>query len=515
MSSESSTNAAPDVSFLPTKAVWRWLIILGISALALAVRAYEIDDYPLDSHPVKQYRSALVSRQYYYQLAELVPEWKREVARDNVKQMPGLGPTVLEHIASFAYLLTNGERIWIPRLLSATSWVVGGIFLYLLARQLASAEAAIISTSFYLFLPFGVMVSRNFQPDPMMIMMMIVSLYAIVRYHSNPSRKHLLIASAAAAFAIFVKPVSLFIIFAGFTALVVSRQGLRRAITNPDNILFFAISLLPNVLFYGNGLFIDGTLQKQSQASFLPALLVQPFFYQFWLKHVHATIGFSALVGALFGVLLFSRGWKRNFVLGLWIGYAVYGMVFTYHIHTHNYYQLPFIPIVALSIGPLGALILVQLRKVYTSWPWRLVIGGILLLAIILNIGLYARERQELPDFTADIQLSKEIGEIVNHSTRTIMLAPHGGRSYRYHGQFSGTTWPTRGDENAEGLYGLPKLSVEKRVQLLGGDGRADYFIVVNFEETKYQQDLTDYLTSNYPIIAENDRYLVFDLREA
>jgi 4-amino-4-deoxy-L-arabinose transferase-like glycosyltransferase len=495
------------------KPATRWLILVVIFAFALAVRAYKIGDYPLESHPVKQFRSAFTARNYYYQFTNLIPEWKKDVASANVEEMGSLGPTIMEHIAAVAYFLAGGEQLWIPRLLSAASWVIGGIFLYLLAQQLASTKAAIISTSFYLFLPFGIRISRNFQPDPLMIMMMIISLFAVVHYYNRPSRKWLLIASGATALAIYIKPVSLFVVYAGFIALALTRQSLRQAIVNLDNILFFVASLLPTGLYYGSDILFAGDLQGQAQASFLPALLVEPYYWQFWLKHIYAVVGFAALLGALLGVLLFSKGWKRNFVIGLWIGYLVYGLVFTYHIHTHDYYQMPLIPIVALSLGPLGALILDQLLKLYPSRFSRLVIGAIFALAILLHIGLYARWREELPDFTAEVLLGEEIGNTVNHSTSSVILAPYAGRPYRYYGQFSGKTWPTRADINAERLVGEPEITVEKRLQMLNSDGRADYFIIADMQEFDRQTDLKDYLHDEFIVMASSNDYIIFDLR--
>src|SRR5258706_7370780 len=41
-------------------------------------------------------------------------------------------------------------------------------------------------------------------------------------------------------------------------------------------------------------------------------------------------------------------------MLGLWAGYFLFGIYFNYHISTHDYYSLPLIPIVLLSLAPLA-----------------------------------------------------------------------------------------------------------------------------------------------------------------
>ena len=36
----------------------------------------------------------------------------------------------------------------------------------------------------------------------------------------------------------------------------------------------------------------------------------------------------------------------------MWIGYLLFGMTFSYYFFTHDYYQLSFIPVVAISMAP-------------------------------------------------------------------------------------------------------------------------------------------------------------------
>jgi len=49
------------------------------------------------------------------------------------------------------------------------AWLLGGLALYALARRIASADGALVALLYYLFLDFGVIASRSFQPDPLMV----------------------------------------------------------------------------------------------------------------------------------------------------------------------------------------------------------------------------------------------------------------------------------------------------------------------------------------------------------
>ena len=118
-------------------------------------------------------------------------------------------------------------------------------------------------------------------------------------------------------------------------------------------------------------------------------------------------------------------------------------------------------------------------------------------------------------DFKQDVKLAEEIGRLVEHSTRTLLLSPYGGRALKYHGQFSGDAWPTLGDINAEKLVGMPQLSIEARFNELNNNLQADYFIITNFEEFEAQENLKEYLTTKFPSrIKKDDDYLIFDLRK-
>ena len=494
--------------------LWHWILMSFLFVIALAVRFYGIDEYPLDVHPVKQYRSALTARLYYYENVKSIPNWKTEVARKNVQLLGSLGPTIVEKIAVFTYRLTGAERLWIPRLLSALFWTVGGIFLYLLALKLASNDAAVISTAFYWFLPSGILLSQSFQPDPLMIMLMIMSLFAIVQHHLDPNTKRLLFASVIAGVAILVKPVSLFLIFGAFVSLSIYRYGIYRMIFRPSFWAFTFLVLFPTVLYYGYGIFISGALQGQADTSFIPKLLFEFYFWQFWLKHIYRIIGFTAFIGGMLGILLFPADWRRAVIIGLWVGYFVYGLVFTYHIHTHDYYQLPFVPVIALSLGPVVTSLINNVLEIRSHWSRRALVASILFLAIGLHIGLFMRMRQEMPAFAKEVSIAEDIGEAIDHSTQTLILAPYSGSPLKYHGELAGWPWPTQGDITSERLVGKSELSVEERFYSLKPIHEAQYFIVTDFNEFSAQADLRDFLVKNFPIFLQSDSYIIFDLQK-
>ena len=56
------------------------------------------------------------------------------------------------------------------------------------------------------------------------------------------------------------------------------------------------------------------------------------------------------LVAAVIGTVLAPRQ-PRRLLLALLAGYVAFGIVFTHHIHTHDYYSLPLVAFVALGVA--------------------------------------------------------------------------------------------------------------------------------------------------------------------
>lgn len=490
------------------------LFILGFLFLvALVVRLYRIDEPSVNFHATRQYRSLLIARGYYLESAQAVPEWKKEVAKINQQRQGVLEPPIMELLVSAAYRLLGGERIWIPRLLSSLFWLIGGGFLYLVARRLADSNAALVSTAFYLFLPFAVVASRSFQPDPLMIMLLLVSMYAVLQYYDQPSHSRLAITAMISALAFLTKPICMFVIIGVFVSLAILREGVRRSVTKPVVLVFVILSIIPTGLFYLYGVFTAGFLRDQAQSSFLPHLVLEPFFLKGWLNNIGVVVGFTVFIGALLGILTFRQGLPMAFVVGAWMGYAVFCLVFSYHVATHDYYHLQLIPIVALSIGSAIALVINHLRDTRREWYWQTGLGAIALLALILSVGV-AQSRLLDPDSARKVRIAQEIGEHVGHSTKAIFLSGDYGLPLEYHGELSGLPWPLVSDLEWERLAGVPVLDAEERFHAWFAKDSPEYFIVEDLREYEKQVDLNHFLTENFPVLVQNKDYIIFDLRQ-
>lgn len=557
MQFESQSELAHESQFFLQKPVLRLLIIGFLFITAFGIRLYHINQPPLDFHPIRQYHSANIARGYYFETLESIPEWRKQVAAINKQRQITYEPRILERAASFGYRIFGGEYLWIPRTLSSAFWVIGGVFLYLIAVKIMSGGAALFSTVFYLFLPYGISASRSFQPDPLMIMMLLVSLFLILRYFETLSIFRLLIAAAISALAILIKPMCIFLIFGTFVSLGIYKQGIRRSVISNNFLIFTVVSFLPAFAYY---VYVVMTrhimlndpiiaLQSLPKYSFRPHLILSLSFWKVWLTMIGRVVGYIPLIGAILGFLMFKKGLSRTLLIGLCIGYFIYGLVFTHHMVTHDYYQLQLIPVVALSLGPIGALIINRLTTQIRN-RWRIAVFVILLPAIVFSISFntFLPEWRHVtpdvksklkilgsvvgvnpqfikfisPDFEREVRIAKEIGEIVGHNTNTVILSSDSlgdssGRYMSYHGEFAVLSCPIEIALQIQKVWGRRVLKAGERFKISVGryEYTPDYFIVTDFREFEKLNDLKVFLTSNFPIVVQNEEYLIFDLRKA
>lgn len=540
-----SKSCHSDQCFLrPT--VLRFVAILLLFTAAFGVRLYNIGKPPLDFSAIRQYQNAHIARGLFYETNSSVSEEKKHIARINMERMGFvLEPRIIENAAVLGYSLAGAELLWIPRVLSSIFWIVGGIFLYLTARMLFMYGLALFSTAFYLFLPFGISASRSFQPDPLMEMMLLASIFSILWHHENPSRNKLLIAAVVSALAMFIKPYCVFLIFGVFILLSIRRMGFKKTIFNINFVLFSFVSMLPSLIYYGYSLLTLTDAQDHFQGSFFPHLLLYPYFWKDWLIMIGRATGYIAFAGAFIGLFM-SSGLTRTVLAGLWIGYFIYGLLFTYHIHTHDYYQLPLIPVVAFSLAPIVAIMTGRLSWLFRSKRNIMILVSFSLF-LVLGIWFSIRHVQISDyknhiktfgafigvnpdfykfissDFEKEVKIAEEIGAAVGHGTNNVFLTSDYGRSLSYHGELSGLPWPISISFRDRKETGIPLPDKEKLFNIhyitIRTHGKyiqysPDFFIITAFDEFEQQMDLKDFLNSNFPVLARSDDYLIFDLRK-
>ncbi|MBN1917749.1 MAG: glycosyltransferase family 39 protein [Verrucomicrobia bacterium] len=508
-------------SLLPRRRWARFLVIGAFVVAALAVRFDRISSPPMDYHAERieidcqrQYRSALIARAFYYRDNESIPKWEREVAAANLVATPFLEPPIIEHLSACVYAIVGGEHLWLARSWSILFWVIGGAFLHSLVRRVASRDAAFLSTVLYLFAPYGIQGSRGLIPGPLLIFSLLVSLWTIYSYSERQSWGWLVGAAAVSAVAVFLKPgVNACPVFVAFIALMLQHEKSVARCVRWRYVFFFVVVAIPTLFYVTHRMFSETYIHWVAERNFRPSLYLYPLFWHGWLEKIGSRIGFPLVAGGLLGAFLCPVKRFRAMLLGLWIGYIVLGLTFSWKIYTHDRYQLMLIPISALSLVPLIKLLLDWLRHLPNPRWQRLVTWSALVVMILVSVEPLVWERAN-PKYQHDIAVRKEIGTVVNHSMKTISLDYYYGAILTYHAKLAGSRWYTRGDLKVLRDIGLPDMSAEERLDKMIREEAPEFFIIGWLGEYREQPDLAALLERRYAVYQETRDYIIFDMRQ-
>ena len=505
-------------SFFSSRAA-RSIALVLLFSIALAIRLYDLTDLPLDFHPTRQLLSAIKARGLYYETQpDGISTWQLETGIRQAKLKADVEPVVFEKLVAFTYHYT-GEKFWIARIYASLFWLIGGVFLFMLVHEFVSFEGALFSTAYYLFFPYTIIAGRSFQPDPLMVMLILSFWWMFLHWTTltlNPSPtgrgagvRAAILAGLLGGLAIYIKFSAAFFVIGAALGLALARFTLRDLLRNVQVWVMALFGILPASAYLVYGIFIGGYLGSQFSGRFIPALLLNPLNYLAWQsKASHAAGGLFIALGLL-GFFLAKDKRMRIFLYGLWCAYLVYGLFFDYHIATHDYYHLPFIPIVAVSLSPFGDWFFARLTETVSSRWVRSAMVAILLYGLFAVVWDVRNEMKAL-DYRPQAGMWAEIGEKLDHQKNAVALTQDYGSRLEYWGWMTADMWPTSGDLYYAEVRGDQRSFAELFDRTIR---RKDLFLVTDFDELNIQVDLKDAL-SQYPVYAQGDGYIIYDLRQ-
>jgi 4-amino-4-deoxy-L-arabinose transferase-like glycosyltransferase len=490
----------------PGTTLWLKILIGVIFILGVAIRLYDVTDEPLEFHPARQLRSAIIARSLYYKNNPAIPREKILFAVSEANQRGLIEPPIMENLSVMAYRLLGGEEIWVGRLFSIAFWLLGGWTLYAFSKEFASLPGRIVSLSLYFLLPFSVLATRVLMPDPMMVAFTVISLYCLYTWEVKRSYPWAVLTGLVTGFTIFSKSVAGFILIVPFAVFLLSTVGLRAALKNLQVWLILLLSALPIAGFTYYGFAIDGRMAGEFVGRFYPNLYTSPSLYVNWLANIEDNFSLVTLILGMVGLALVPDKRPRWLLAGWWGGYILYGLVFPHHISTHSYYHLPLVPILALSLAPLASRIVDLLNQTsQKTFNWTVVILAYVAF-VSFNVWSVWDELGSV-DYRLTRERLEHIGEVISATskTSTIALTDDYEASLRFYGFLSSRHWPSRGEI---------ETTQETFDELWNWKTRGThFFVILDLAEFDKQTQLKERLTESYPIYEQGEGYILFDLR--
>ncbi len=483
-----------------------------LAALGFAVRLRGVAGPPFDFHPTRQYYALLFAQDYRHALCGDVRSPEALAARENRQGEALLEPPLVPAATALGWCLLGRESTALPRVLLATIWCLGAVFLGLLVRAHGGRTAAsLVAAGWMLFHPYAIAAGRSVQPDGPMVVLLVGGAYALARWLDARDRRWMRAAVAFFGAALFVKVVAVFFVGAllAMAWWVVRRDAPGARPFTRHDLGWLVAAALPSALWYADGWWGHGFLRVQSQGRFQPHLLVTA---RFWIELSHrlaAVTGLIPLAVAVGVMALALRGRARAFAVAWFTAQVVLGAAFTFHIHTHDYYALPLVPWVGLTLG-MGVDALVDV----VPRGRRLVAGAVLIGAALLGLRatLVAWRDADLAvrDAGPVVADAARIGDAVGHGRDVLMQARWYGLPAKFHGRFAAEYWPDHNDLADDAR----PWGVVDRMRLGYHGRRFGWFVLADPRERRLQPALWDHLTSHHPVASESARVVVFRLRE-
>ncbi|TAK12661.1 MAG: hypothetical protein EPO32_07935 [Anaerolineae bacterium] len=488
-------------SFLILAAV---LLLIG-----LGLRFIDLTDAPFDFSATRQLRAAIITRGIYYLNLPEATDAQRQTAIALREAIVDYEPSIFETLVAATWRITGQQELWFARVYAILFWGVGAAALAAAARRLASPGAALVALAYMLFLPFAVIGSRSFQPEPLMVMFLCLAIWAALGWSEEKTWKYALLAGLFGALAAMAKLFAAYMVAGMMLAVVWQALGLRTAFRNRQVWAMAALMLLPNLAIYflGRAGFAGGYFQAWFLS--LAGMLFTPEFYVRWALWLGELVGLAFVFMGLFGMTL-ARQPGRALLLGLWVGYGLYGMFVPHQTITHDYYHLQLVPLIALSLAPLAEPLLAKLAA--QPRPWQTLAAVVALAAVALP-GWLARSQLLAVDYRNDPEYWISVGARIPEGTKVVALTQQYGYPISFYGWKRVNLWPLTGELALAEARGVDERPFD--IQWAQYTEGMDLFLVTTTNQLERQPELRDHLYNNYAIYDEVEgAFILFDLRQ-
>jgi len=325
------------------KNLLKLIISLIIFAVTFIPRLYKINNPVADWHSWRQADTAAVARNFVKERFNLLYPQSDSLMALNNKQLPNPDRLFINEFPAYNAIVAVfyqqfGIHEVYARLVSVFFSSLGAVFLFWLAKDLFGNKIALVTGLFYAFNPYNIYYGRVIMPDPTFISLSIISLYLFTRFK-------FVLFSLTFALAMLVKPYAVFILLPCFYWAIVSRKL--------KQFFFSLLSLFPFLLWRYHYLshpeanFDTTWLFNRTNIRFSGAFF-RWLIYDRMNRLIFATGGFVLLIIGLLNSYLDK---KKALVFVWFLSVVAYMTIFAMGNVTHDYYQLPLMPVGSILVA--------------------------------------------------------------------------------------------------------------------------------------------------------------------
>lgn len=402
----------------------RFLLLLVV-VVGVFLRTYKLHNALGDWHSWRQADTASVAREYVkhgidllhpkYQDLSSIPSGLDNPEGYRFVEFPLVNAL---HAKLYSLFPSVGFVEW-GRILSIFASGMTIVLIFLLVRELSGFLPALLAAVAYAVFPYNVYYGRVILPEPWLVLGMMLSLYAFIRYWDTGKLVYWLTCFVSLAFAVLMKPTALSV-FLPMAFYALSSWRTRRAL----RVLPLLLSLLPYlwwrswVSHFPAGIPASSWLFNGNAIRFKGAW----FRWLFGERISRLMLGYWGVVPVTLGAIFPGKRRAAAVYLGLMLGALAYLSIIATGNVQHDYYQIQIAPVLAILWGVGSSWLLKEARGAK-----RCVMGFALTAIFGLSLALSWYDVRGY--FWVNNQAMVEAGQKVDEITPSdaVVIAPHQG----------------------------------------------------------------------------------------
>jgi len=458
-----------------TKNLLKLIISLIIFTVTFIPRLYKINNPVADWHSWRQADTAAVARNFAQGRFNLLYPQSDSLMALNLQRLPNPDRLFINEFPFYNAIVAVlyqqfGVHEAYARLVSVGFASLGAVFLFWLAKDLFGSKIALVTGLFYAFNPYNIYYGRVIMPDPIFVSLSIISLYLFVNFK-------FILFSFVFALAMLVKPYAIFILLPCFYWAVVSHKLKQFCLA--------LLSLLPFLLWryhyslHPEANFDTTWLFNRTNIRFSGAFF-RWLIYDRLNRLIFATGGFVLLI---IGVLRSYLDKKKALIFVWLFSVVAYMTIFAMGNVTHDYYQLPLLPVGSILVA-FGFWAIIDQAKTPLS-KWLNPVIALVLLILSFAFGWY-----EIRGFFninhPEIVAAGQAVDRLTPQDALVIAAYNSDPAFLYQTNRHG--WPDGVDIEAKVKQG------------------ATHYVSVNYD------NVAQYLEAKCPVLEKTDSYIIIEI---
>ncbi|MFZ5366146.1 MAG: ArnT family glycosyltransferase [Patescibacteria group bacterium] len=481
------------------KIIIEYFLLSIIFVFAFILRLYKINIPLADHHSWRQADTAAVARNFVKEGWDFLRPridnmtFLHSPDKPNKERLFLVEPPIYQTIVAGVYKVF-GIKESMARLVSIAFFLGSMIFLYLLARQYFGSGISLLSAFFFAILPYSIFYSRVILPEPMMIFLTMGLIYFLIKWLDKEKIIWWAIAVLFASLALTQKIFPPFLVLP--LAYLVLRKYSLNAFRQPKIWLLVTLSLLPIVAWrvwisqFPEGIPPSDWLLNQGAIRFKGA-----FFWWIFAERLGKLIlGHWGLIPFGLGLILIP-GKKEGWFFHLWLlSTLIYVTIFAAGNVTHDYYQIPFIPITAIFLAKGSYWLLTAPRQIFNK-------AFCFLLSAFCFLFMLAFSWYQVRDFyniQGGVDLAGQAVDKLTPKETLVLTGDSNDATLLYNTNRHGWTG------GYASYFPNTQETIEK-IKKMGGS----VYVTTKFEENS---EFGKYMLQSYPVLKRTDQYIIFSL---